>query len=174
MLATVTVSGCFSGCSGFIGKDDGEKVSLNVPDGAPAYEDNEYIELTAFMSPPKGEKRAWGAVREGHPDDPETVWDSFITEDNFQDYKDAGFTFLLSETSAGYISDFEGSPLQKYMDLAERMEIPVVVYSGQLGEMSGNEDPRLSDDVRMYIDKMLDDLSKYKLLVLPETDGFTD
>lgn len=160
ILATALAAGSLVGCDK---KDGEEQVKLNVPDGAPSYEDDEYIELGAFMGPPKEGNRAWGAVREGHPDDPERPWDSFITRENFQDYKDAGFTYLLSECSAAYLGDFEGSIMQDYMDLAEDMEIPVVVYSLQLSEMSMNEDPRLSEDSKKFIDMMLNDLSKYKM-----------
>lgn len=163
ILATVIATGSLSGCTGGGGEKNGEKVSLNVPDGVPTYEDDEYIELTAFMGPPDTGKRAWGPVREGHPDDFEQPWDSFINEENFQDYKDAGFTFLMTEATVYYSSNFEGSMSQKYMELAEKVGIPVVMYSGTLGEWSYNEDPRLSEDIKTLIDGMLENLSKYKM-----------
>ncbi len=159
VIATTLTMGSLMGCSG---KDGEDKVTLNVPEGAPTYEDDEYIELTAFMGPPKSSKRAWGEYFDGHPDDPEEAWESFITEENFQDYKDAGFTFLLSEMQATYSTDFEGSELQKSMEIADKLDIPMVVYSGALGAMALNEDPRLSEDAKTLVDKMLSDLSQYK------------
>lgn len=159
ILSVALVAGNLAGCAGSKEKE----VSLNVPDGVPTYEDDEYIELTAFMGPPRPGYRAWGEVREGHPDDLEKPWGNFFTEKNFQDYKDAGFTFLLSECAASYQLDFEGSDLQQYMDLAEKMEIPVVVYGSYLNEMSINEDPRLSEESKQYIDKLITDLSQYKM-----------
>ncbi len=160
ILAVTLAAGSLTGCSKGRDKD---KVNLKVPEGAPTYEDDEYIELTAFMGPPIEGKRAWGDYFNGHPKDFDQPWDTFVTEENFQDYKDAGFTFLMSECSATYTQNFEGSAMQKYMDLAEKMEIPVVAYSVDLGEMSFNEDPRLSEEAKTLIDSMIEDLSPYKM-----------
>lgn len=162
VMVLALTAGIIAGCGGE--KEDKGPV-LNVPEGVPTYADDTYIELSAFMGPPGAGYRAYGESFGTHPDDQgfEEPWSDFFTEENFQDYIDAGFTYLLSECNAHYTEPFKGSPLQKYMDLAEKMNIPVVVYSADLGVISRNADPRLSEDTKQIIDNMLEDLSKYTM-----------
>lgn len=156
------------GCGG----SEKESAKLNVPDGAPTYEDDEYIELAAYMGPRRGGYRFWNGVYGEHPEDPAGGWNSFITEKDFQDYIDAGFTYVLSEGDAWYdynnelkqsVSTFEESDLYTYMELAEKMGLPVVPSSNFLINLSSREDYRLTEQHKQTIDQMISDLSKYKM-----------
>lgn len=166
LITILVVAACFlMGCSQDKKEDE---VSLNVPDGAPTYEDDEYIELAAFCGPASAGNRTWGDQLSGHPDDPDEVWDSFFTEENIQDYLDAGFTYAISDSGVGYSADFDNCSLKAYMDMAEKMKLPMVVTGGQLNAMSANEDWRLSEDNKQILDNMIEDLSQYKMF-----KGFT-
>ncbi len=99
------------------------------------------------------------------PDDQIEEPEYYLTEKDFQDYKDAGFTFLLSESSASYteMTDFEGSKMQTYMELAEKVGIPVVVSPLELSLRSVETDSVLTDEDKRYIDDMLKNLSTYRM-----------
>ena len=122
------------------------------------------IELTAFMGPPS-QQRTYDSVSGAHPDDNITESEYYLTEQDFQDYKDAGFTYLLSESSVSYTSmyGFEGSPMQTYMELAEKVRIPVVAYPVELAQKSVSGITQLEESDKQYIDQMLSDLSQYKM-----------
>lgn len=157
------------GCGG---KGEKKEVSLNVPEGTPIYEDDEYIELAAYMGPRRGGYRYWNGEYGTHPDDPEGGWDSFINEQSFKDYMDAGFTYVLSEGDAFYdydydlgqsVTKFEDSDLYDYMELAEKVGLKVVPTSNFLVNLASSSDYRLTDEHKQTIDKMIEDLSKYKM-----------
>lgn len=171
MLAFVLSASMVLAMTGCGGKET-EGAKLNVPDGAPSYEDDEYIELAAYMGPRRGGYRYWNGVYGEHPEDPAGGWDSFITEKDFQDYIDAGFTYALPEGDGWYdynyelnqsVSTFEESDLYTYMEMAEKMGLPVVASSNFLVNLTSREDYRLTDQHKQTIDQMIEDLSKYKM-----------
>lgn len=161
LLSVACAVGCLTGCTKESG-NPGEEISLDVPDGVPTYEDDEYIELAAFCGPRRAGYVIWNESGPGHPDDPEEGWDTFITEKDFKDYMDAGFTYVMDEGDANYIPNFEGSECQKYMEIAEKLGIPVVVFSSHLSYMASTPDYRLTEDNKQFLDKMIEDLSQYK------------
>jgi hypothetical protein len=132
------------------------------------------IEIGAFMGPRRPGHQYWNGEYGKHPDDPKEGYRSFITEKDFQDYIDCGFTFAYLEEDGWYdydyinrkqVDKFEDSSLYTYMELAEKMNLPVVCSSKWLIELviSGKEE--LSDEDKAIIKKMVEDLSKYKLII---------
>ncbi len=170
MIMAATTVLAMAGC----GEKGTAGAKLNVPEGAPTYADDEYIELAAYMGPRRGGYRFWNGVYGEHPEDPAGGWDSFITEKDFQDYIDAGFTYVLSEGDGWYdhtyksnknqsVGTFEESDLYPYMEMAEKMGLPVVAGSNFLVNLASREDYRLTDEHKQTIDQMIQELSKYKM-----------
>lgn len=146
---------------------------LTVTAGTPSYTDDKQIELAAYCGPRREGYRYWGGEYGAHPDDPAGGWDSFITEQAFQDYIDCGFTYMFPEIDAAYdrvhkngqmqsVNSFEDSDLYPFMELAEKMGIPVVVYSDYLTSLVSSTDHRLTDEHKAFLSQMVTDLSKYK------------
>lgn len=161
LIGTMAISMCACGGKGDGGNSDAD---LKVTAGTPTYEDNKQIELSAYCGPRRGGYRWYNDVLGAWKEDPEGGWDSFIDEKNFQDFIDCGFTYLMAEKDAPYEANqkFEDMELKHYMDLAEKMNIPVLVYSGTLEQMTSTGDPRLTDDQKAFLDRMVKDLSAYK------------
>lgn len=156
---------------GACGKDAGDG-DLKVTAGTPTYEDDKQLEMAAYCGPRRSGYRYWNGTYGNHPEDPEDGWEGWITKEDFQDYMDCGFTYLMSELDAPYdynfsinseTDSFEGSDLKAYMDLAEEMQIPVVVYSNRLIQLSSSTDSRISEEDKAFITQMINDLSQYKM-----------
>lgn len=167
LIGTMAISMCACGGKGDGGSSDKD---LKVTAGTPTYEDNKQIELSAYCGPRRAGYRWYNGELGGWKEDPEGGWDSFIDEKNFQDFIDCGFTYLMAEQDATYENNkaFEDMDLKEYMDLAEKMNIPVLIYSDMLVQTTSTGDPRLTDDQKGFIDKMIEDLSAYKMF-----KGFT-
>lgn len=159
------------------GGDDSTQEKLEVTAGTPSYVDDKEMELSAYCGPRRSGYRYWNGFYGEHPEDPEGGWDGWITKEAFQDYMDCGFTYLMSEYDGAYdrntekdrtANNFEDSDLYAYMELAEEMQIPVVVYSSQLTQIASSTDYRLTEDQKAYLAQMVEDLSAYKMF-----KGFT-
>lgn len=159
------------------GESKEPEVKLEVTSGTPTYEDDKQIELAAYCGPRRGGYRYWNGVYGEHEGDPEGGWEGWITREAFQDYIDCGFTYLMAETDAPYdynfmkqqsVSNFKDSDLYPYMELAEEMNIPVVVYANELTQMASSTDYRLTEDQKAFLAEMVADLSRYKMF-----KGFT-
>lgn len=108
-----------------------------------------------------------------HPEDPEGGWEGWITEKDFQDYLNCGFTHLLPETDAAYdrhfaevenpVYTFYESDLYPYMELAEKMNVPVLAHAAALMEMTKGTSGVLTSGNKEFLDTIYDDLSKYKM-----------
>lgn len=110
-----------------------------------------------------------------HPEDPKEGFTGWITEKDFQDYKNCGFTYLLPEQDALYdftynndveptpVSVFERSDLYSYMELAEKMNIPVVVHANSLTGMTMDTDGVLTDKNKQFLNELYGNLNKYKM-----------
>ena len=98
------------------------------------------------------------SVPDGH------INESYLTEQNFQDYKDAGFTYLISEWSASYhdLDHFQNTTMKTYMDLAEKVGIPVVLDAPYLTSVCNGE-YEFNDTTKTFIDYMLCTLKDYKM-----------
>lgn len=167
LVTTMALGLCACGGNSESKKSD---ESLNVTEGTPVYEDDKQIELSAYCGPRRAGYRYYNGELGAWDEDPEGGWDSFIDEKNFQDFIDCGFTYLMAESDAPYETgkNFEDMELKNYMDLAEKMNIPVLVYADALVQMTSTGDPRLTDDHKAFLKKMVDDLSQYKMF-----KGFT-
>lgn len=175
MLAAVllvSLAGCASGSTG-----SQTSSAANVKAGTPSYADDRQIELAAYCGPAREGYRFYNGAYGKDPSDPDGGWNSFITQQNFQDYKDCGFTYLMSEGDAYYdynygknksVSSFKDSDLYAYMELAEKMGIPVMVASNGLISMTSSSDYRLTDDQKSFLQQMVGDLSNYSVF-----KGFT-
>ena len=168
LLALTLVSGLCA-CDGTGGSTEPEE-ELKVAAGTPGYADDKFIEMAAYCGPRRAGYRFWNGEYGKHKGDPEGGWDSFISEQSFRDYMDCGFTYLMAEMDAPYdsASDFADSDLKPYMDLAEQMNIPVLVYASTLVSMASSSDYRLTEDQKAFLAEMVADLSKYKMF-----KGFT-
>ena len=166
LLATAMVLG-MTACSGGKTQD-----KLEVKEGIPTYEDNQQIELAAYCGPRREGYRFYNGEYGDHPDDPAGGWSGWWTEKDFQDYVDCGFTYLLPEADAFYdytyadgksdkVNNFQDSDLYDFMQVAEKMGIPVVVSCQYLNQLSSSTDHRLSDDNKAYLTQMVKDLSDY-------------
>lgn len=94
------------------------------------------MDITAYMGPRRAGKRNFNGKYGENPRDDKNGYPSFITDDVFELYKDAGLNILMPEADAyygqnitenGYVlePDFEKSDLFEYMKLAEKHDIQV-------------------------------------------------
>lgn len=168
LLASSMVLGLTACGGGQKKKDD-----LVVKSGVPTYEDNQQIELAAYCGPRREGKRFWGGDYGGHPNDPASGWDGWITEEAFQDYIDCGFTYMLPEADAFYdytyangkhqpVLSFKDGDLYPFMELAEKMGMPVVVSCQQINSLTSSTDHRLTEEHKQFMQQMVKDLSAYK------------
>lgn len=166
LMSLITMSG-LAGCDASDSNED-----LQVTSGTPTYADDKQLEMAAYCGPRRGGYRYYNGTYGTHPEDPEGGWQGWITKEDFQDYVDCGFTYLMSELDApydyNYSTDsesecFEGSDLQQYMDLAEEMQIPVVVYANRLILLSSSMDSRINEDDKAFLSQMVKDLSRYSM-----------
>lgn len=154
---------------------DGTQSTSSVPSGVPVYNDDKQIELAAYNGPRRNGYRFYNGVYGADTQDPSGGWNSFITRQNFQDYIDCGFTYLLPESDAYYdqsdsynqtqilsADSFDSSSLKSYMDLAEQMNIPVVVSANSLVNMASQTNgSALTNAQKSFISRMIGDLSQY-------------
>lgn len=174
LILVLGVLGSIMGC----GKEESkQEAELKVASGTPTYEDDKYIELAAYCGPRRAGYRYWNGYYGEYEGDPAGGWDGWITEEDFQDYIDCGFTYLLAETDASYdysfakersVDRFEDSDLYPYLELAEKMNIPVVVYANGLSQITSSTDYRLTEEQKAFLAEMVADLSQYKMF-----KGFT-
>lgn len=156
--------------------------------------EEEQIELAAYCGPRRGGYRYYWdndnddgsdgdndysanmegeAVYGAHPKDPKGGWEGWITEKDFQDYLNCGFTYLLPEQDGLYDFTYAGgvrpvdniyeSDLYEYMELAEKMNIPVYVHANSLTSMTRDTDGILTDSNKAFLDKLHADMSKYRM-----------
>lgn len=143
--------------------------------GKPFYEDDRQIEMTAYMGPRRAGKRNFNE-QYGNPRDPEEGYESFLTNQVFQDYKDAGFTFLIPEgdaffgtriTSEGLVSeeDFTKSDLYLFMKKAQEYDLAVYPSCRQLLDKIARAPGKLSEEEKKVIKPFVETIKSY----FPET-----
>lgn len=154
-LATmVSVAGC-----------GGESVpDIKVAEGTPSYENNGTIERGAYCMPAK-EDYMYPDIVNGGVDASKANYKSNINEQEFKDYKDAGFTFMLTEYDANWEANenFSDTNLYTTMQLAEKVGIPVIVHTGPLERYTATNDFRITNDNKEYLQKLVSTLSTYKM-----------
>lgn len=153
--------------------------TLTVKEGTPVYADDTQIDIGAYAGPRVSKYRYYNGVYGAHPDDPKGGWEGWLTEEAFQDYMDCGFTYVMPEYDGMYdvkingttretAYSFEESDLYAYMEMAEKMKLPVVIGANFLNTASSTADYRLTDDMKTYLKDMVKNLSQYKMF-----KGFT-
>lgn len=144
----------------------------NIPKGIPCYADNCQIEIGSFAGLRRAGYRYWNNEYGKHPEDPEGGWKGYLAEQDFKDYLAAGFTFALPEGDGWYdynevkqitVDDFKESDLYPYMEMAEKVGLPVVASARWLVDMSNSEDYEMTDEKKAKLDKIVKDLSHYKM-----------
>lgn len=119
----------------------------------PAYPDDRRMDMTAYMGPRRGGKRGFNGEYGQNPRDPKESYPSFLTDDVFALYKEAGFNFLMPEgdayygermTPEGMVDEpiFQNSDLYHYMKMAEKHELDVYpTFEELFGPMTHNDGP---------------------------------
>ena len=161
MLLAVSTALTMAAC----GSSDGDKEpNITVAKGVPTYEDNGYIERGAYCMPAK-ENYAYPDSINGALDASKANYKSNINEQEFKDYKDAGFTFMLTEYDANWEENekFSETNLYTTMELAEKIGIPVVVHTGPLERYTATNDFRITAQNKEYMQKLVSTLSTYKM-----------
>ena len=129
--------------------------------GKPCYRDDRRIEMTAYMGPRRAGKRKFNE-KYGNPRDPEEGYQSFWTDAVFQDYKDAGFTFLIPEgdaffgtriTEEGIVEepDFTKSDLYFFIKEAEKHGLMVYPSCRILLDKIARQPGKLNDSEKEVI-----------------------
>lgn len=142
----------------------GKEPDINPVKGTPTYEDNVQIERGAYSMPAKANYAYPDAVN-GGLDASKANYASNINEQEFKDYKDAGFTFMLTEYNADWTAnqDFTESDLYTTMQLAEKVGIPIMVHTSPLEQYTSTNDFRISAENKEYLQKLVSTLSTYKM-----------
>lgn len=119
----------------------------------PFYPDDRRIDMTAYIGPRRAGKHIYNGKYGAYPWDPEEGYPSFITDEVFELYKNAGLNFLMPEEDAfygerltenGFVEerDFKKSNLYEYMQIAERHGLGVYPAIREVfGHMAREEGP---------------------------------
>jgi len=161
MLLSLSTMLSVAGC-GSAGKET--EPDIKVTKGTPTYEDNASIERGAYCMPAK-ENYMYPDSINGALDASKANYKSNINEQEFKDYKDAGFTFMLTEYNADWEmnQNFSETNLYTTMQLAEKVGIPVIVHTGPLERFTSTDDFRISSENKEYLQKLVSTLSTYKM-----------
>jgi len=161
MLLSLSTMLSMAGCS-FSGKE--KEPNITVVEGTPTYEDNAYIERGAYSMPARANYGYPDSVNGGF-DSNKTNYASNINEQEFRDYKDAGFTFMLTEYNGDWEINqkFSESSLYNTMQIAEKVGIPIIVHTSPLERFTTTEDFRISSENKEYLQKLVSTLSTYKM-----------
>ena len=129
---------------------------IKVTKGVPKYEDNAIIERGAYCMPAKEDYMYPDAVN-GAFDVSKANFESNINEQEFKDYKAAGFTFMLTEYDANWDIDeeFKDTNLYTTMELAEKVGIPIIVHTGPLESYTSTTDASIPDENKEYLQKIV-------------------
>lgn len=138
----------------------------------PFYPDDRRIEETAYMGPRRAGKRFWAGEYGKNPRDPEGGYPSFFTDEVFEDYKNAGLTFLMpegdayfeqkfTETGLAFEPDFEKSPLYTFMKMAEKHGLDVYpACEAIFGNMTHTDGP-FGDEEKYIVHHFVETVQKY-------------
>ncbi len=161
MLMAISTMLSMAGCGSLTKEKEPE---IKVTEGTPVYEDNAYIERGAYSMPAK-ENYMYPDSVNGALDSSKANYKSNINEQEFKDYKDAGFTFMLTEYNANWeINEkFSETNLYTTMQLAEKVGIPVIVHTGPLERYTSTDDFRISPESKEYMQNLVSTLSTYKM-----------
>ena len=136
------------------------------------YIDDRCIELTSYLGPRRGGKNFYNGVYGAYPLDPEDGYPSFITDEVFQLYKEAGLNFLMPEgdayygrrlTEDGFVDEpeFTKSDLYHYMEVAKRNGLSVYPTSEELFIHMSHAEGIIGEEEKRHIKEMIETLQKY-------------
>lgn len=183
LLAGTMLVGLMTGCTGTdkVQKETKQETTTAIEklvvakEGTPSYKDDAHIEIGAYAGPRILKYRMYNGAYGENKNDPESGWKGWLTEEAFKDYMDCGFTFVMPEYDALYdvktdedkktrerAYDFEESDLYQYMEMAEKVNLPVVIGADFLTSLTSSANYQLNDDLKSYIKDMITTLSKYK------------
>lgn len=138
----------------------------------PNYADDRRIDLTAYLGPRRAGKNIYDGVYGAYPLDPKEGYPSFITDEVFQLYKEAGLNFLMPEgdayygyrlTETGFVDepDFEKSDLYHYMEVAERNDLGVYPTSEELFARMSHAEGTIEQKDRESLKQMIQTIQSY-------------
>ena len=119
----------------------------------PIYQNDRRMDLTAYMGPRRAGKRNFNGKYGENPRDRQEGYPSFIQDEVFELYKEAGMNFLMPEADAFFGQnitetghqpgkDFEQSDLYAYMKMAEKHGLAVYPTVEELyGPMTHRDGP---------------------------------
>lgn len=136
------------------------------------YADDRSLDITAYLGPRRAGKNFYNGVYGACPLDPEDGYPSFITDEVFQLYKEAGLNFLMPEgdafygqrlTKDGFVEepDFEKSDLYYYMEVAERNGLGVYPTSEELFGKICRGEGEIGEKEKKHIKDMVATIQKY-------------
>lgn len=140
------------------------------------YKNDRRIEMTAYIGPRRKGKHMYNGVYGAYPLDPEEGYPSFITDEVFALYKDAGLSFLMPEadafygeniTETGYVEekDFEKSDLYEYMKMAEKHGLGVYPAIREVFSHMAREEGEFGEKEKAIFKDYVDTIQGY----FPET-----
>lgn len=161
IFALLTCLAMLLGCIGCV-EQPSQQPELVVTEGVPSYADDQQFSIGAYCSPAKANYEYWDSVL-GKLDENKVGFASNVTEQEFLDYKAAGLNFMLTEYNGDYdtAAKFKDSDLYPFMELAEKVGLDVYVHTGTLTGLTSTGDPRISDESKEYMQRLVNDLSGY-------------
>ncbi len=138
----------------------------------PIYPDDRRIELTAYIGPRRAGKRSFNGVYGENPRDTKEGYPSFITDDVFEIYKNAGFSFLMPEGDAFYQrrvtpdgivkeTDFKKSDLYTYMKMAKKHGLKVYPAIEELFHEIAHSKRDFGQEEKKLIKKFVEELQEH-------------
>lgn len=132
-LLTAALAAGVVGC----GKDT--QTSTKVPKDVPDYS-NSTKELHIYAHRSTSEGSFTGVNGEL------IKYDSYITKEKFQEFKDCGFDVIYPQENAYNGEDFETSRMKAYLDLAQEVGLKCIVADDRIKRLSGLTTPLIGED----------------------------
>ena len=136
------------------------------------YPDDRRIEMTAYIGPRRAGKHVYNDKYGMYPLDPKEGYPSFITDEVFELYKDAGLNFLMPEedafykeriTKEGFVEepDFEKSDLYTYMKMAEKHGLTVYPAIREVFSHIAREKGEFGEDEKSILKDFVETIQAY-------------
>ena len=138
----------------------------------PCYPDDRRMDMTAYMGPRRAGKRFFNSKYGENPKDEKEGYPSFIRDDVFRLYKEAGFCFLMPEADGyfgqnisenGFVPepDFTKSDLYAYMKLAAKHDLPVYPTVEQMYGPMTHQDGPFGEEEKAVIREFVQTVQQY-------------
>lgn len=141
-----------------------------IKQGKPIYKDDRRIPMMAYMGPRRAGKRFFDE-KYGNPRDSKDGYQEFWSDQVFEDYKAAGFSFLMPEgdafygmrlTSEGlvYEPEFEQTDLYRFIQKAEKHNLLVYPSARKLIDEMRKEKYLFTNEDKVYIKSFVETISR--------------